>query len=260
MKKAFLFAIVALLVLAACKKEAEQKPREAVQKGVAKSFQHGQAWTWYEVDAAGNPKRLAIAIDDAAMSSLEAPGTAPGGHHHENSLSLALPANAGNIPFKHALLDWNPNGHDPVGVYDKAHFDFHFYTTTEADRKAIPAYTQATEKFNNLPGADHMPTAYIATPEGVPQMGKHWVDVTSSEFTPAGFNQTFMYGSYDGKVTFYEPMITEAFIKANPTFERSIPLPAKFQQSGWYPTKMRIAKANGATSIILENFVQRQAN
>lgn len=259
MKKIFLFAAVALVALSSCKKDADKK--EKFFKGEVKPFQMGKAWTWYEVDDNDNPVRLAVAIDDAAMNSLSAPTNDGDGdsHHMENSLSLALHPKALATPFKHVMLDWNPDGHEPV-FYMKPHFDFHFYVTTEADRLAIPLYEQAPDKFDNVPGADYLPVNYISTPQGVPQMGKHWVDVTSSEFTPAGFNQTFIYGSYDGKVTFYEPMITEEFLKANPSFERSIPQPAKFLSAGWYPTKMRIAKQNGTTNIILENFVKRQAN
>jgi hypothetical protein len=91
-------------------------------------------------------------------------------------------------------------------------------------------------------------------------MGVHWLDFTSPELSGAQFTQTFIYGSYDGKVTFYEPMITEAFILANSGFVRTIPQPAKVQVTGYYPTKMRIEKISGITNIILEGFVLRQAS
>ena len=91
-------------------------------------------------------------------------------------------------------------------------------------------------------------------------MGCHWIDFTSPELNGQLFTQTFIYGSYDGKVIFYEPMITEAFIKANSNFERAIPQPVKFQKTGYYPGKMRIAKQNGVTNIILEGFVLHQAS
>lgn len=257
MKKILLFASVALVALSSCQKDADKKQK--IFKGEVKTFQQGKAWTWYEVDDKDQPVRIAIAIDDAAMNSLSTE-SGEGDHQHENSLSLNLnPKASQQTPFKHVMLDWNPAGHPP-DFYLKPHFDFHYYTLTDIERKAIPAYEQAPDKFDNVPGTDYIPVNYINIPQGVPQMGKHWVDVTSSEFTPAGFNQTFIYGTYDGKVVFYEPMITEAFIKANPSFERSIPLPAKFQTAGWYPTKMRIAKQDGATNIIIENFIQKPAN
>jgi hypothetical protein len=91
-------------------------------------------------------------------------------------------------------------------------------------------------------------------------MGAHWVDATSPELNGAPFTQTFIYGSYNGEVNFYEPMITEEFIKANPSFERTIPQPTKYQKTGYYPTKMRIEKSDKVTNIILEGFVWRQAS
>lgn len=94
----------------------------------------------------------------------------------------------------------------------------------------------------------------------VPQMGKHHLDGTAPELHGEQFTQTFIYGSYDGKVTFLEPMIILDFLKANNNYERIIPQPAKFKVAGYYPTKMRIKKQNGVTDIILEGFVYRQAS
>ena len=89
-------------------------------------------------------------------------------------------------------------------------------------------------------------------------MGAHWIDVTSPEISGAPFTQTFIYGSFDGRVTFYEPMITLDFLKNNSNFERAIPQPAKVQKSGWYPTKMKVAKHDGLTEVILDGFIYRQ--
>lgn len=255
MKKVLLFAAVGLFALSSCKKDNDEK--ETVYKGEVKTFQQGKAWTWYEEDISGKPLRIAIAIDDAAMNTLDRETT--GGHNHANSISMKLPAKAGATPFNHVMLDWNPAGHPPMNIYTKPHFDFHFYTTTEAERLAIPVYEEAQEKFDNFP-FEYMPAGYIPIPGGVPQMGTHWVDQTSPELQPGGtFTQTFLYGSYDGEVNFYEPMITEEFLLANPTFQRDLPVPAKFSHAGWYPTKMRVEKKNGVTNVIIENFVQRSA-
>lgn len=35
-------------------------------------------------------------------------------------------------------VDWNPAGHPPPEIYTVEHFDFHFYTMSEADVGAIP--------------------------------------------------------------------------------------------------------------------------
>lgn len=254
MKRVFMLLSAATIAFASCKKDSRNG---GIFKGPVSKFQHGSAWTWIELDAANKPERIGISIDDAAMNILD-PGTGgEGGHHHENSLSLPFHPKVAITPFTHALLDWNPHGHEPAGLYDKPHFDFHFYTIPESERKAIPVYELDSAKFLNYPAAGYMPPTYVPTPGGVPQMGAHWIDVTTPELNGQPFTQTFLYGSYNGKVAFYEPMITKAFLDANASFERSYGVPTKYKGSGYYPTKMRIVKAEGATHIILEGFVYR---
>jgi hypothetical protein len=255
MKKVFLSVMVAAALFVSCKKD---DVKEKVFKGPVQTFQHGKAWTWYEVDDNDAPVRVAVAVDDEAMNSLDT--TTPGstGHHHENNVVLQFHPKAGSTIFNHVGLGWNPHGHEPEPIYGKPHFDFHFYEISPEAVAAIPPYDIDSTKFKNWPAADYFPATYINPGGGVPQMGCHWLDFTSPELNGQLFTQTFIYGSYDGKVTFYEPMITEAFIKANPNFERAIPQPAKFQKSGYYPTKMRIVKQSGVTNIILEGFVLKQ--
>jgi hypothetical protein len=255
MKKVFLSAMIAAAVLTSCKKE---DVKEKVFKGPVQAFQNGKAWTWYEVDDNDAPLRVAIAIDDAAMNSLDHSDPEPGGHNHENDVLLKFHPKAGSTIFNHVDLGWNPHGHEPEMIYGLPHFDFHFYEISPEAVAAIPPYETDSVKFKNWPAADYFPPTYFNPGGGVPQMGVHWIDFTSPELNGEAFTQTFIYGSYDGKVTFYEPMITEAFIKANPSFERIIPQPARFQKAGYYPTRMRIAKQNGVTSIILEGFVLKQ--
>jgi hypothetical protein len=258
MKKLILLLIVAGISFTSCKKDDTIK--ETVFKGAVEPFQHGKAWTWYEEDNNGNPFRLAIAIDDAAMNSLDTSHPGPGGHSHENEVTLQFHPKVAATPFMHVGLDWNPHGHEPMFIYGKAHFDFHFYMMSEAERMAIPPYELDSMKFKNFPAPAYFPPTYINPGGGVPQMGAHWVDFTSPELNGASFTQTFIYGSYNGRVNFYEPMITEEFIKTNANFERAIPQPAKYQKTGYYPTKMRIAKSNGVTNIILEGFMLRLAS
>lgn len=256
MKKLFLLLTVSSLALVSCKKD-NDLDRSGIFKGPTEKFQEGLAWTWVQLSKTGTPEKIGISIDAKAMSTLD-PGTDhDGGHNHANNLSLAFHQKASATPFKHVMLDWNPHGHEPAGVYDLAHFDFHFYMTTEAERLAIPLYEQDSLKFKNLPAPGYMPATYFPIPGGVPQMGTHWLDMNAPEINGQVFSQTFLYGSYDGKVTFYEPMITKAFLDANQAFVRDIAVPTKFAADGYYPTAMRITKENGITSIILEDFVYR---
>src|SRR3990170_3926520 len=258
MKKNFLLAVLASVILGSCSKDKEEMG--GIYKGPVQKFQHGKAWTWAQIDKNNKPERIAIAIDDEAMNSLDPGGEHNGGHDHANGLSLVFHPKAAVTPFLHALLDWNPNGHEPDGVYTLPHFDFHFYMTTEAERKAIPPYDVDNTGFLNFPAQGYLHETYVPVPGGVPQMGAHWVDVTTPELNGGIFTQTFLYGSYNGDVTFYEPMITKSFLDDHSTYQRSFPVPAKFKKDGYYPTKMRVEKINGVTNVILEGFVYRQAS
>ncbi|RYY11325.1 MAG: hypothetical protein EOO04_35440 [Chitinophagaceae bacterium] len=162
-------------------------------------------------------------------------------------------------PFKHIGLDYNPEGHEPAAVYGLPHFDVHFYLMSETERMAIPPYEVDSSKFVAVPTKEYMPVNYIALPGGVPQMGRHWADVTSPELAGQKFTQTFIYGSYNNNVTFYEPMITLDFLKVTSSFTRDIPQPSKVKVSGYYPTKMNVSKHDGLTDITLMAFVYRDA-
>ena len=132
--------------------------------------------------------------------------------------------------------------------------------TTDEERKAIPAFDDNNTGFLNFPEQGYLPEIYAPVPGGVPQMGAHWIDVTTPEINGGVFTQTFLYGSYNGNSTFYEPMITKAFLDNNSSYQRNFPVPSKFKKAGYYPTKMRVDKINGVTNVILEGFVYRQAS
>jgi len=257
MKKVFLSVLVLATVFMSCKKDDEA--RNGIFRGPAIKVHGGKAWTWVQLDSQGNPLRAAVTIDDKAMNSVPVGTGHDGGGHDmmDNMWTLKFHAKGIVLPFNHVGMGWNPNGHEPENIYTQPHFDFHFYSMTPDEVAAIPVYEAAKEKFDNRPAPEYFPATYINPGGGVPMMGAHWIDVTSPEFHGQLFTQTFIFGSYDGKVTFYEPMITKAFLLANSNYERDIPQPAKVQQTGYYPTKMRVVKHDGVTEIILDGFVKR---
>jgi hypothetical protein len=259
MKKIFILALSAAAILTSCSKE-KNNDKSGLFKGPEVQVHDGKAWTSVQLDKDGNPLRLAISLTDDALNSVPVGGDETTDHDHsnmDNNWVLPFDARAAVTPFNHVGMGWNPSGHEPEPIYGQPHFDFHFYMTTPAEVAAIPPYELAPEKFDNWPAPAYFPANYFNAGGGVPQMGAHWVDVTSGEFNVQLFTQTFIYGSYDGKVTFYEPMITLEFLKTANNFERAIPQPAKVQQSGWYPKKLRVAKAAGLTNIILDEFEYR---
>lgn len=259
MKKILAAIVLLATVLTSCDKD---DSKGGVFKGPEVKFHEGKAWTWVELNDAGAPLQLGVTFTDQALNSVPGPDGQMPGHDMRNSLTLKMPGKASMLPFKHIGLDWNPAGHEPPGIYDKPHFDFHFYMISEAERLAIPVYDQDSVKFKNAPPAGYLPATYFNPGGGVPAMGAHWIDANTPEIKPPfNFTETFFYGSYNGKVIFYEPMITRDFIigVAN-KFERDIPQPEKFQVKGYYPTKTSVIRKNGETQVILSGFVEKQAS
>lgn len=259
MKKILLLA--APVVLSGIIAMSNTPPKPRVIKGEEVRVHGGKAWTWINLDNNGKPSSIGISLSDEALASMPTGGQNAGhGHGHSSENNWFVRFNApGNIdiPFNHVYLNWNPNGHEPETIYDKPHFDFHFFSMQPEEVDAIPDFEKDSLKFKNIPTAEYFPSNYIYPGGGVAKMGAHWVDVTSDEFTGKPFTQTFILGSYEGKVTFYEPMITHEFLKNTTHFERAIPTPPKFQKSGWYPTQMKITKHDGHTDIVLTKFVYR---
>lgn len=250
MKKAFLLSIALVTLFISCKKHDDDDNKGSVYKGPVVQIYNGKAWTWVQLNKMEEPQKIAVVINDAALGSL--PATSGG--HMDNVWVLKFHPKFNTTIFNHVGLGWNPLGHEPLMIYGLPHFDFHFYEMTPEAVDAIPPFATAMDKFNNWPAAAYFPANYINPGGGVPMMGTHWIDVTSGEFHQQQFSQTFIYGSYDGKVTFYEPMITLDFLRNHTNFERSIPQPSKFQKTGWYPTKLMVSKHDGVTEIILSDF------
>jgi hypothetical protein len=196
---------------------------------------------------------MGISLSKEALHALpEGDGHNEPGHVHTYSYALPLPKEASQTQFKHIILDWNPNGHEPEGVYTKAHFDAHFYMISSQERLQI---TPNDPKIEILPPAEQIPEGYVAIPGGVPQMGKHWMDPTSDEFTEKGFTATFMYGSYNGAITFYEPMITWEYLLSKPEATFTLKKPAAYGKQGYYPEmySVRYDQASGEYQISLDN-------
>lgn len=222
--------------------------------GTSVNVGDGTARTYVTLDAEGNPAELGIVLTEAALNNL--PMTMPGTEH-----LLALPEKAGATPYRHVTLDWNPHGHEPDHVYTLPHFDAHFYTITNAERLAIlPSDPQFQQKAAAFPGTGYVPAGYVApAPAAVPRMGVHWVDPTSPELNGGTFTRTFLFGSYDGKMIFAEPMLTKAYLETKPNFTQAIPVPEKVTTPGWYPSSYSIKHdaARGEYRISLGTFVQK---
>lgn len=190
---------------------------------------NGVARAWVKENANGDPVSVGINLSEKALQSLPS---------EPEQFVLYFPKNKGKQFYKHMLVDWNPNGHEPPGIYGLPHFDFHFYTITNQERLAIGP--PGAPEFDILPPAQYVPFMYMDTPGGVPQMGAHWVDLLAPEFNGGVFSKTFIYGSWNGSFIFYEPMITVSYLLSHPDAYSTVRQPSAYQQDGWYPTGYKV--------------------
>lgn len=230
---------------------AGDEPGTHRQYGTPIEFGNGRARS-YVVLNKGVPLEVGLALDERALDGLRPPmqmdpSEGGEGHNHEDFDSFAVPMPAQNpTPYKFIELDWNPAGHEPAGIYDLPHFDFHFYKIDVAQRDAIiPSDPLFEVKQANVPAAEFIPPfAFAPALVAVPRMGVHWIDVRSPEIQPPPakkkFTTTFLNGTYDGALIFQEPMITREFILSKPNVEIPIPVASRVTPAGYYPAAYSI--------------------
>ena len=174
-----------------------------------------------------------------------------------------------DIPFKWSLVNWNPEGHIPPGVYDVPHFDIHFYMEPIENIFAIEAGPCGIEfiRCDQLELAlKPLPPNYIHSDfqdvgAAAPAMGNHLIDPTSPEFHGEAFTRTWIYGKYDGRIIFYEEMLTLEYILSKPNECFSIKSPEAVGLSGYYPTQscVRYNAQTDEYTVSMEEFVLREA-
>lgn len=252
---ALALTIVAMVGVACSDNDGAASNLARTSYGASQALGNGIARSYVTLDAAGKPTSIGVALSEAAMTNLPMTPNAPS--PSAAMLQLALPADAPVTGYNHIMVDWNPVGHEPDHVYTLPHFDFHFYNLTPAQVMTImPTDPQYATKAAAFPAAAMVPAGYQAastlagiTPgaAAVPMMGLHWLDVASPELQPppAGktFTETFIYGSWDGKFIFLEPMITKAYLESlkNTTgMSRAIGTSAQVATAGYYPSSYSI--------------------
>jgi hypothetical protein len=227
------------------------------QYGSPVKLGNGSARTYVIFDkTSGAPVELGVALSDKALDGLPAPmGGAMEGHEDMHEFILPLPKKS-PAPYQFVELDWNPAGHS-APYHNQPHFDFHFHKFTLAERNAIdsldPLYAERAANFpqpNYIPAGWFSPSTILGVPPvdiAIPRMGIHWIDPTSPEYPPQSriFTHTFIVGTWDGRVTFYEPMVSREFMLnqragRESKVDKAVPVAQRHSPAGYYPDSYRV--------------------
>ncbi|RYZ49888.1 MAG: hypothetical protein EOP07_23780, partial [Proteobacteria bacterium] len=180
----------------------------------------GDVWSEATLDAEGKVESLSLyismdSIQGVPMMDME-------------SFIIPLPEIVREQTFfDHVSLDWNPHGHEPVGIYTKPHFDIHYYHPSVKEVAAIDCSDSSFISSELVPSGYALPPQLAAAGACVPGMGYHASPIT--DFAPTySFEETFIYGYYQTELAFFEPMITQEFLLEKKEAHRSLPNPASF--------------------------------
>lgn len=220
---------------------------------------NGSAYSWVVLDARGKPTSVGVTLTESALEGLPTtlPTDMPG-----YAYDLTLPPQAVKTHIDHVGLDWNPLGHPPTNIYDKPHFDVHFYMITPEEREKITLKGADLARCTKPVLASYMAPGYINPPgSAVPMMGNHWIDAQTPELNGKPFTKTFLFGSYNGNMIFWEPMLTKAYLESRPDETEAIKQPAAFAKSAYYPTRytVRYDSVRHEYTIALEGMTWRVA-
>jgi hypothetical protein len=251
------------------------------------SLGQGQVSSFARFQPDGTPAAVGILISADAIASLptevtdqhhcvdrdgDGKVTRPAECNDGHEFVIPLPdsvSRRADMPFKWVLLNWNPRGHIPPGVYDVPHFDVHFYMQpiarlfAIADGKCGPEFIDCEDfEIARQPVPEAMMHPDFKDVEAaVPAMGNHLVDVGGPEFNGVPFTRAWIYGVYGGQVTFYEEMVTVAYLLEKPDVCNAIKQPPAVAVSGFYPTRscIRYVPSTNEYSVSMEGFMMRQA-
>jgi hypothetical protein len=275
-------AAAALLAGLGLALSAESRGAERILRGGVANLGAGTIQSFLQLDRTGAPLAMGVTLSAGALEQLpQVPNTVSrcfdldgDGRHTgpecmgDEERILDLPGGASaKLPFGWIMVNWNPAGHH--APYGRPHFDFHFYL---AERSLVESIgpgrcgemvdCQEFKRASRPVPARYVPAGYIDVGAVAPRMGNHLLDSRSPELKDSlPFTSTFIFGAYQGEVTFWEPMITLDFLQN--TRDACLPIrqPDAFQRVGYYPTQYCVRQDRGGErTVSLERFRYSEAH
>ncbi len=286
-KVALVSAVVAVFGVQACSPAGGTRADDATLGAEAK-LGDGTVTSFARFDSEGVPEAIGVIFSAAALASL--PPERSDEHQcfdidgdgmiepdpecvptHERVIPLPTGASRRpDIPLKWVLLNWNPVGHMPPGIYDVPHFDIHFYIETIENTFALEPGACGPEHLR----CDQFERAIRPVPPNfthpdfqdfqaaAPAMGNHLIDTTAAELHGSPFTRSWIYGTYDGRITFWEEMVTLEYLTSRPDTCYDIKQPEGVEVAGYYPmrTCYRYDPESDTQEVSLQGFVYREGS
>ncbi|GMU06183.1 hypothetical protein [Corallococcus caeni] len=251
------------------------------------SFGDGYVQSIVQKNPDGSVKAIGVTVDQAAMDTLPMLPNLPTNDgqtcwdtNNDGVTDPEKECNGGHervlwfpkmkdVPFQWIMFNWQGRGHGPIGAFDKGHFDLHFFMQDFVKRNFIRTgpcgvYTDCNDYAKAIkdPPAPFYPTGFENQKGVSARMGNHLADIAESPFNGEPFTQAFVYGAYDGHITYFETVVEGGFAKSKPAEDcRVIKAPPAMEVSGLYPTRycFRYREDRGDYLMTLEDFEYRTA-
>lgn len=246
------------------------------------SLGDGFVETLYAADDENRPEAVAVRLTGAAAKSLPKTPLHDGqtcfdtdgdgidlekdcASGHERV--LWLPKLKG-LPFKWLMFNWQIVGHGPPHVFDQPHYDLHFFLQDFSKRNQIRTGSchLVINCDDDATAKKPVPAPYGPEGFGLPgaagRMGNHLVDPEAAPANGEPFTQAFAYGTWDGHISFWEPVVNQVWFNETKPQQECAPIPQtpEVEVSGYYPTEMCSDYGDdGGMTFTLQKFEKRTA-
>lgn len=233
----------------------KENSKEVVIYGPKIEIGKGYAFSWIRVDNNVTPIEIGIEMTPSVLVNL------PKDSDFTKAVVIPLPKKAIEItPFNHIGINWVPENFSDIENLRKAHFSFHFYTITLAERMKIPAWSDETEEeFSNYPQKNYMPADYFPLTNGIgsyAMTGRHWLPQDPKNTFPS--SHIFALGTYDGKFVFMDPIATLDLLNSGEEINNFISQPLYYPINKPFPREYTIFVNNNKNRCVtLHNFIHR---
>ncbi len=248
------------------------------------SFAKGNVQTYMQINPDGTPYAYGITFPESTLEDL--PGKdqpndfqncfdadengiisekeCVGGHFR----FLFYPKNKLKNPIQWSSFSYHPIGRLPPGIFDVPLFEFRsnlkdFFETNSIKLGPCPGLINCEDyalAAKEVP-EKYLPKGYTSINIIEGKVGNLLVNTYGSEFDPKKkFRNSFILGSFNGKISFFEVMVSLDVLNEKKSGCLPIMQAESYEQIGYYPTKycIKFWEEKKQFFVSLESFVRKR--